>query len=179
MASNLSQHLSKPNEAMRLKFVTQQVGHITLHKSLWLPCKAYYKNHQVLEAKSISTFSTNDTTKENENDFNNAEQKELTHWGRVMHICVTYLTIIASDNSLSPNRRQAIIWTNAGILLIRSLGTNCIEILIEIHIFIQENAFENVVWKMAAILSGPQCVKGSVVHDYKSAGQEVALLTSC
>ena len=26
-------------------------------------------------------------------------------------------------------------------------------------IFIQENAFENVVWKMAAILSRPQCVK--------------------
>ena len=26
------------------------------------------------------------------------------------------------------------------------------------HIFIQENAFENVVWKMAAILSRPQCV---------------------
>ena len=27
------------------------------------------------------------------------------------------------------------------------------------YIFIQENAFENVVWKMAAILSRPQCVK--------------------
>ena len=26
-------------------------------------------------------------------------------------------------------------------------------------IFIKENAFENVVWKMAAILSRPQCVK--------------------
>ena len=59
----------------------------------------------------------------------------LTHWGRVTHICVTYLTIIASDNGLSPSRRQAIIWTNAGILLIRSLGTNFSEILIEIHIF--------------------------------------------
>ena len=28
------------------------------------------------------------------------------------------------------------------------------------YIFIQENPFENVVWKMAAILSRPQCVKG-------------------
>ena len=27
------------------------------------------------------------------------------------------------------------------------------------YIFIQENAFEYVVWKMAAILSLPQCVK--------------------
>ena len=29
-----------------------------------------------------------------------------------------------------------------------------------LYIFIQENPFENVVWKMAAILSRPQCVKG-------------------
>ena len=28
------------------------------------------------------------------------------------------LTIIRSDNGLSPSRHQAIIWTNAGILLI-------------------------------------------------------------
>ena len=30
----------------------------------------------------------------------------------------------------------------------------------DLYIFIQENAFENVVWKMSAILSQPQCVKG-------------------
>ena len=29
-----------------------------------------------------------------------------------------------SDNGLSPGRRQAIIWTNAKIFLIESLGTN-------------------------------------------------------
>ena len=52
----------------------------------------------------------------------------LTHWGRVTHICVGKLTIIGSDNGLSPDRRQAIIWTNAGILLIGPLGTD-IEIL--------------------------------------------------
>ena len=51
------------------------------------------------------------------------------------HICASELTIIGSDNGLSPGRRQAIIWTNAGILLFRPLGTNFIEILIEIHIF--------------------------------------------
>ena len=54
----------------------------------------------------------------------------LTHWGRVMHICVGKLTIIASDNGLSPERRQAIIWTNAGLLLIGPLRTNLSEILI-------------------------------------------------
>ena len=52
----------------------------------------------------------------------------LTHWGRVTHICVGNLTIIGSDNGLSPGRRQAIIWTNAGILLIGPLGTNFSEI---------------------------------------------------
>ena len=56
----------------------------------------------------------------------------LTHWGRVRHICVSKLTIIGSDNGLSPDCRQAIIWTNAGLLLIGPLGTNFGEILIEI-----------------------------------------------
>ena len=51
------------------------------------------------------------------------------------HICVGNLTIIVSDNGLSPGRRQAIIWTNAGILLIGLLATNFSEILIEIHSF--------------------------------------------
>ena len=59
----------------------------------------------------------------------------LTHWGRVTHICVSKLTIIGSDNVLSPDRRQAIIWTNAGILLIGRIGTNFSEILIEILTF--------------------------------------------
>ena len=42
----------------------------------------------------------------------------LTHWGRVTHICVSKVTIISSDNGLSPGLYQDIIWTNAGILLI-------------------------------------------------------------
>ena len=62
----------------------------------------------------------------------NPLQTELTHWGRVTHICVNKLTITGSDNGLSPDRRQAIIWTNDGLLLIRPLGTNFSEILIEI-----------------------------------------------
>ena len=32
----------------------------------------------------------------------------LTHWGRVTHMWVDKLTIIGSDNGLSPGRRQAI-----------------------------------------------------------------------
>ena len=49
------------------------------------------------------------------------------------HICVGNLPIIASDNGLSPSRRQAIIRTNAEMLLIGPLGTNFSEILIEIN----------------------------------------------
>ena len=59
----------------------------------------------------------------------------LTRWGRVTHIYVGKLTIIGSDNGLSPGGRQAIIRTNAGISLIGPLGTNFSEILIEILTF--------------------------------------------
>ena len=75
----------------------------------------------------------------------------LTYWRRVTHICVGNLTNIDSDNGLSPDRRQAIIWTNAGLLLIGPLGTNFNEILIEILTF----SFKSVVCKTAAILSRP------------------------
>ena len=63
----------------------------------------------------------------------------LTHWGRVTHIYVSTLTIIGSDNGLSPGRRQAIIWTNAGRLITGPLGTNFSEILIEIYTFSFKN----------------------------------------
>ena len=51
------------------------------------------------------------------------------------HICVSNLAITGSDNGLSPDRRQPIVWTNAGILLIELLGTNFIEILVKIYKF--------------------------------------------
>ena len=51
------------------------------------------------------------------------------------HKCVGKLTIIGSDNGLSPGRRQAIIWTNAGILLSGHLGTYFSEKLIKIQTF--------------------------------------------
>ena len=83
----------------------------------------------------------------------------LTHCGRVTHICVSKLTTIGSDNGLSPGQRQAIIGTNAGILLIGTLGTN-FEILSEIHTFsFKKMHLKNIVCETAAILSRPQCVK--------------------
>ena len=73
----------------------------------------------------------------------NSIHADTTHWGRVIHICIGKLTITGLDNGLSPGWRQAIIWTNAGILVIGPLGTNFSEIS---YIFIEENAIENVFW---------------------------------
>ena len=73
------------------------------------------------------------------------------------HICVGNLTVIG----LSPGRRQAIIWTNDGILLIRTLGTNFSEILIKIQNFsFKRNIIKNIVCEMAAILSRGISVNG-------------------
>ena len=58
-----------------------------------------------------------------------------TIWGQVAHVCVNRLATIGPDNSLLPGRRQAIIWTNVKMLLIRTLGKNFSEILCEIHSF--------------------------------------------
>ena len=52
-----------------------------------------------------------------------------------MHKCISKLNIIGLDNGLSPAQHQAIIWTNAGMLLILPLGTNFSEMLIEIGTF--------------------------------------------
>ena len=57
---------------------------------------------------------------------------------------------------------SAIIWTSDGILLIRPLGTNFSKINQNSYIFIQENAFENVVCKMPALCIGLNVLKGQV-----------------
>ena len=86
----------------------------------------------------------------------------LTHWGRVTHICVSKLAIIGSDNGLSPGRRQVIIWTNAGILLIGSLGTNFSEILIEILTF----SFKKMHLKISSAKWRPFCLGLNVLTKY-------------
>ena len=78
----------------------------------------------------------------------------LTHWGRVTYKCVSKLIIIGSGNGLSPGQRQAIIWTNAGILLIGPLGTNFSEILIEICTF----SFKKMHLKMSSGKWRPSCL---------------------
>ena len=83
----------------------------------------------------------------------------LTHLGRVTHICVSELTIIGSDNGLSPGRRQAIIWTNVGIFLIRPLGTNFNEMLVEILTF----SFMKMRLKVSSAKWRPFCLGLNVV----------------
>ena len=78
----------------------------------------------------------------------------LTHWGRVTHKCVSKRIINGSDNGLSPGRRQAIIWTNAGILLIGPLGTNFSEIWIKIDIF----SFKKMHLKISSGKWRPSCL---------------------
>ena len=70
------------------------------------------------------------------------------------HIYVSKLTIIGSDNGLSPDQRQAIFWTNVGILLIWPLGTSFSEILIEIHAF----SFKKMHLKMSSGKWRPFCL---------------------
>ena len=77
------------------------------------------------------------------------------------HICVGNLTIIGSDNGLSPGRRQAITWTNVGILLIGPLGTNYSEMLIEIRTF----SFKKIHFKMSSGKWRPFCLGLNVLKD--------------
>ena len=79
----------------------------------------------------------------------------LTHWGRVTHICIGNLTIIGSDNGLAPGRRQAIIRTNAGILLIIPLATNFSEFFVRILIF----SFKKMHLKVSSAKQRPFCLR--------------------
>ena len=99
---------------------------------------------------------------------------EWPHWGRVTPICVGNLTIIGSDNGLSPGRRQAIIWTNAGILLTRPLGTNFSEILIEIHTF----SFNKMHTKCRLRKRRPSCLGLNVLKSRVIIGSYVLPRTS-
>ena len=84
-----------------------------------------------------------------------------THWVRVTHICVDKLTTIGTDNGLSPERRQAVIWTNAGILLKRHLGTNFSEILIGNQTF----SFKKMRLKMSSAKWRPSRLGLNVLKD--------------
>ena len=95
---------------------------LTVNRSLHIP--SYPEHRLALQGVSLSFI------KENSWDLilpvgNNSPtavsgimwRVHITHWGRVTHIGVSKLSITYSDNGLSPDRRQSIIWANVEILL--------------------------------------------------------------
>ena len=81
--------------------------------------------------------------------------RRLSHWARATHICVSKLPTIGSDNGLSPGQRQAIIWTNAGILLIGPLWISFSDFFIEIATF----SFKKIRFKVSSAKYRP-CRRG-------------------
>ena len=75
------------------------------------------------------------------------------------HICINKLTIIGSDNGCVPSRGQAIIGTNARILLIPTFSTNCSEILSKINIF----SFKKTHLKVSSAKWRPICLSLNVL----------------
>ena len=95
----------------------------------------------------------------------------LTHWGQVTHIYVGKLIIIGSDNGLSPDRRQAIIWTNAGLMSIGPSRTYFSENLIKMQQFSLKNMhvkMSSAKWRLSCLGHNVlnRWVAGSPVHGY-------------
>ena len=90
------------------------------------------------------------------------------------HICVSRLTITGSDNGLSPGRRQAIIWTNAGILLIGPVGTNFSENLIVILTF----SFRKMRLKVSSAKWWPFCLGLNVLNLSMAQGKMIPVTPS-
>ena len=116
-----------------------------------LTCRQYHLQAQKFHRKKI--------IKENENKIEYKIEwiSNLTHWGRVTHICVGKLTNIGSDNGLSPGRRQSIIWTNAGIPLIGPLGTNSLSEFLESQVWVNLSIYlsSRVSISMPRFIAGP------------------------
>ena len=69
------------------------------------------------------------------------------------------LTIIGSDNGMSPGRHQAIIRTNDGILLIGPPRNTFDDILIEVH----TSSFKKIHLKMSSGKCQPFCLDHNVL----------------
>ena len=115
---------------------------------LFAKCEPFVKSTHLCSTETVFFVRYNVTSKVSiKMEFTT----QLTHWGRVMHMRQYNIPILV--------RRQAIIWTNAAILLIGPLGTNFSEILTAIHTFSFKKMHLKISSaKMTAILSRPQCV---------------------
>ena len=78
----------------------------------------------------------------------------------VTHIFVNKLNIIDSDNGLSPSRYQTIAWKQCwNIVYFTPRNALQWDVNQNLYSFVQGDAFEHDVCKMAAILTRTQCVK--------------------
>ena len=77
---------------------------------------------------------------------------------------ISKITILGSDNGLSPDRRQAIIWNNAGLLFIEPLGTNFSEISVGIQTF----SFKKMHLNMSSAKWRPFCLSLNVLKQFGS-----------
>ena len=78
------------------------------------------------------------------------------------HICVNNLTIIGPDNGLSPGRHQAIIWTNAGMLLIGPEKQTSMKFYSEfIHFHSRKSISKCRLEKGGHFVSASMCFKGN------------------
>ena len=80
------------------------------------------------------------------------------------HLCVSKLTIIDSDNGLSPGRRQAFIWINAKIIINSDLRNKLSEILSRIYTF----SFKKMHFKMSSGKWRPFCLGLNVLNCVKT-----------
>ena len=83
----------------------------------------------------------------------------FVYQGFIMLLCHS----MSSTKFTTLNSRQAIILTNAGILLIRTLGTNFIEIVREIHTFSSKKMH----LEMSSVKRRPFCLGLNVLINYQ------------
>ena len=84
------------------------------------------------------------------------------------HKCVGNLTIIGSDNGLTPGRCPANIWTNACVFLVGPVETNFNEISIGILTF----SFKKMCLKASSAIWRPFCVGLNVLNTRSTSALE-------
>ena len=107
----------------------------------------------------------------------------ITHWDGMTDICFSNRAMFGSDNGLVPGWRQAIIWSNAGILLIAPLWTNFSEMLIEyIFIYLSIYSYKKMHLKRSSGKWNPFCLGHHVLRlmnvSKKAPGNPVFFITT-
>ena len=143
--------------------------------------RPWYVIQQIAYFKALTSWLKWDSSQDNATQFECVSRIcywfgcMITRWGRATHICVGNLTIIVSDNGLSPGRRPAITWINVGILWIGLLRTNFNEMSIEIHTF----SLKKIHLKMSSGKWRPFCIGLNVIHGNQRVCKVVMHYLAC